>query len=114
MPTMVSVAKAKPSTPWLTSCQSCIRMAWAASRVADSSRATSDVTAAKVSTSTSVRTKRWVCTAKNRCQRSEEHTSELQSRENLVCRLLLEKKNLEDADNRNDRITGRNHNSKEA
>src|SRR5690606_5762394 len=26
-------------------------------------------------------------------QRSEEHTSELQSRENLVCRLLLEKKN---------------------
>src|SRR5690606_40747737 len=27
-----------------------------------------------------------------RCQRSEEHTSELQSRENLVCRLLLEKK----------------------
>src|SRR6266700_5458381 len=32
-------------------------------------------------------------------QRSEEHTSELQSRENLVCRLLLEKKkkNLHDA-----------------
>src|SRR5690606_41700121 len=26
------------------------------------------------------------------CVRSEEHTSELQSRENLVCRLLLEKK----------------------
>src|SRR5690606_40904348 len=26
-------------------------------------------------------------------ERSEEHTSELQSRENLVCRLLLEKKN---------------------
>src|SRR5690606_41856947 len=30
------------------------------------------------------------CSAKY--QRSEEHTSELQSRENLVCRLLLEKK----------------------
>src|SRR5690606_40728281 len=29
----------------------------------------------------------------NRSVRSEEHTSELQSRENLVCRLLLEKKN---------------------
>src|SRR5690606_41934271 len=29
---------------------------------------------------------------KNRAFRSEEHTSELQSRENLVCRLLLEKK----------------------
>src|SRR5207302_10714406 len=28
-----------------------------------------------------------------RSTRSEEHTSELQSRENLVCRLLLEKKN---------------------
>src|SRR5690606_39543647 len=29
----------------------------------------------------------WSC-----CTRSEEHTSELQSREKLVCRLLLEKK----------------------
>src|SRR5690606_40547621 len=28
----------------------------------------------------------------HRVERSEEHTSELQSRENLVCRLLLEKK----------------------
>src|SRR5690606_721459 len=28
--------------------------------------------------------------------RSEEHTSELQSRENIVCRLLLEKKNKND------------------
>src|SRR5436309_8412031 len=30
--------------------------------------------------------------ARRCCWRSEEHTSELQSRENLVCRLLLEKK----------------------
>src|SRR5690606_40662711 len=30
--------------------------------------------------------------AKQALHRSEEHTSELQSRENLVCRLLLEKK----------------------
>src|SRR5690606_42052609 len=30
---------------------------------------------------------------RGRTERSEEHTSELQSRENLVCRLLLEKKN---------------------
>src|SRR2546430_5741679 len=29
------------------------------------------------------------------CQRSEEHTSELQSQSNLVCRLLLEKKKKE-------------------
>src|SRR5690606_41233379 len=35
------------------------------------------------------------CCARRRgaAARSEEHTSELQSRENLVCRLLLEKKN---------------------
>src|SRR5687768_18048631 len=31
--------------------------------------------------------------AKNAAARSEEHTSELQSRLHLVCRLLLEKKN---------------------
>src|SRR2546430_4662439 len=30
------------------------------------------------------------------CSRSEEHTSELQSQSNLVCRLLLEKKKPED------------------
>src|SRR2546427_6071945 len=29
---------------------------------------------------------------RNECERSEEHTSELQSQSNLVCRLLLEKK----------------------
>src|SRR5690606_39475276 len=37
----------------------------------------------------------WVKTMagfQHRLPRSEEHTSELQSRENLVCRLLLEKK----------------------
>src|SRR5207302_10823255 len=33
------------------------------------------------------------CTSRGR-RRSEEHTSELQSRENLVCRLLLEKKKI--------------------
>src|SRR5690606_42132267 len=32
--------------------------------------------------------------------RSEEHTSELQSRENLVCRLLLEKKNRQSSENK--------------
>src|SRR5690625_6183543 len=31
--------------------------------------------------------------ANDQCNRSEEHTSELQSRGHLVCRLLLEKKN---------------------
>src|SRR5690606_42160787 len=32
------------------------------------------------------------CAHRREVPRSEEHTSELQSRENLVCRLLLEKK----------------------
>src|SRR5436309_12293397 len=35
--------------------------------------------------------------ARSRRARSEEHTSELQSRENLVCRLLLEKKKVSSA-----------------
>src|SRR5690349_22105570 len=35
------------------------------------------------------------CLASNPFQRSEEHTSELQSRRDLVCRLLLEKKKKE-------------------
>src|SRR5690606_39382897 len=39
------------------------------------------------------REKRLSCCLRSRASsRSEEHTSELQSRENLVCRLLLEKK----------------------
>src|SRR5207302_4565995 len=40
------------------------------------------------STKAPVRSKSWLSPR----NRSEEHTSELQSRENLVCRLLLEKK----------------------
>src|SRR5690606_41187298 len=39
---------------------------------------------------------RWKGGADLIAHRSEEHTSELQSRENLVCRLLLEKKNQKD------------------
>src|SRR5436305_10141111 len=38
--------------------------------------------------------------------RSEEHTSELQSRPHLVCRLLLEKKKNMGASGRNDRSAG--------
>src|SRR2546430_9949782 len=36
---------------------------------------------------------------RRRCRRSEEHTSELQSQSNLVCRLLLEKKKKANPDN---------------
>src|SRR5258707_3035296 len=35
----------------------------------------------------------WGGSLPNHCDRSEEHTSELQSRQYLVCRLLLEKTN---------------------
>src|SRR2546430_12362611 len=38
------------------------------------------------------RVRPWVLLATRQNQRSEEHTSELQSQSNLVCRLLLEKK----------------------
>src|SRR3712207_8918886 len=37
---------------------------------------------------------RWACSAEMYDSRSEEHTSELQSRQYLVCRLLLEKKKI--------------------
>src|SRR2546430_12322302 len=37
----------------------------------------------------------WLPCASARRSRSEEHTSELQSQSNLVCRLLLEKKKME-------------------
>src|SRR3712207_8620695 len=37
---------------------------------------------------------RWVDPPRARLRRSEEHTSELQSRQYLVCRLLLEKKKI--------------------
>src|SRR2546430_13401425 len=39
---------------------------------------------------------------RNQASRSEEHTSELQSQSNLVCRLLLEKKKTKTAHNSND------------
>src|SRR5690606_39912726 len=48
-------------------------------------------TGESVSASPPARPGGWSCAAAV-AVRSEEHTSELQSRENLVCRLLLEKK----------------------
>src|SRR5436309_4484270 len=49
-------------------------------------------TAAQGKQGPSVRRGRAAAEDQGRTGRSEEHTSELQSRENLVCRLLLEKK----------------------
>src|SRR2546427_3766541 len=53
-------------------------------------------TATAASTAAAREHDRWLLANPNRSQqsqRSEEHTSELQSQSNLVCRLLLEKKN---------------------
>src|SRR2546429_3220369 len=44
----------------------------------------------------------WTPAATSPAMRSEEHTSELQSRLHLVCRLLLEKKKNKRIDNRQD------------
>src|SRR5436190_15138814 len=43
-----------------------------------------------------------------RLHRSEEHTSELQSHSDLVCRLLLEKKKKKTKHQRKDKLTNRN------
>src|SRR5437016_11582412 len=43
------------------------------------------------------------------CRRSEEHTSELQSLTNLVCRLLLEKKKKQINTKRNNKYTNYKH-----
>src|SRR5690349_23459132 len=48
-----------------------------------------------------------VSPADSQLLRSEEHTSELQSRRDLVCRLLLEKKKQRVADNRDHAIQDR-------
>src|SRR5690606_40515362 len=50
------------------------------------------VTSTSPSSASAVRTRLSTCWGSSPASRSEEHTSELQSRENLVCRLLLEKK----------------------
>src|SRR5690606_42052483 len=70
-------------------------MACLRTRMRRRSRATghSAAGAAEAETNTSsVAAERASCSISMARPRSEEHTSELQSRENLVCRLLLEKK----------------------
>src|SRR5437016_10709148 len=49
--------------------------------------------------------------ARPRARRSEEHTSELQSLTNLVCRLLLEKKKTHTTGNQRNRMTGTTKNT---
>src|SRR2546427_1644824 len=51
----------------------------------------------------------WACSTSLSRARSEEHTSELQSQSNLVCRLLLEKKKKKKESRNCGRETHRNH-----
>src|SRR5690606_40757854 len=74
-----SSSRTAPSLPWRTTNPRTPM----ASRVRRVSRSVSPLLAEEVDTS---KPRTWAP------RRSEEHTSELQSRENLVCRLLLEKK----------------------
>src|SRR3989475_3651811 len=54
----------------------------------------------------SSRTRRWGASSPTRAYaRSEEHTSELQSQSNLVCRLLLEKKKKDEPDTSQENIS---------
>src|SRR5207302_5229637 len=56
------------------------------------SNAPMEATSAKLCGAWLIPTRAFTFNARVTSRRSEEHTSELQSRENLVCRLLLEKK----------------------
>src|SRR5437016_11099992 len=53
----------------------------------------------------------WVTVPTLSAMRSEEHTSELQSLTNLVCRLLLEKKNINHATRLTDIVTSGSRNT---
>src|SRR5947207_7687234 len=57
-------------------------------------RTTSSTVATRISTGNSLNTRNqtWLFVLRPAANRSEEHTSELQSHSDLVCRLLLEKK----------------------
>src|SRR5690349_22417074 len=55
-----------------------------------------DISLRKTATPKSARDLSKICALITQSARSEEHTSELQSRRDLVCRLLLEKKKIQE------------------
>src|SRR5438874_10026954 len=63
-----------------------------ATRLADTALSCGRMPAPSLPTMTAIGPEPPARTARGRGSRSEEHTSELQSRRDLVCRLLLEKK----------------------
>src|SRR2546427_2093947 len=60
-------------------------------------RASASRTSSLRSAATTATTARAAWMTSEKPRRSEEHTSELQSQSNVVCRLLLEKKKIEDS-----------------
>src|SRR5690625_6751889 len=78
-------------------------------------RRSSDLTRIRVSTWVSTGMSAWLSLRTRASQaRSEEHTSELQSRGHLVCRLLLEKKKYQADDNNNNSVMYVKHKTAEA
>src|SRR5690606_30897148 len=84
-------ATSQPVVPWSR---------WKSARISSGDRPSSTAIACVRSVAVSTSHPHWPSSA-----RSEEHTSELQSRENLVCRLLLEKKNQEQTSQQDERST---------
>src|SRR2546422_4864369 len=72
--------------------RSCRRMCWTRFRTRDCAKRRGTRTRWATGRFGSSRTNRTGAGCSPRMRRSEEHTSELQSRLHLVCRLLLEKK----------------------
>src|SRR5690625_6971618 len=108
MPTSPSWSTAKPSSSVTSSPANSRPSGWISARRSTSA---SPLVACTTDISTTS-LPRWT-RRPSRAARSEEHTSELQSRGHLVCRLLLEKKNHHDTesdddgrkDNNQDRLT---------
>src|SRR3712207_8847407 len=80
--------------PYTTLFRSCTWVSTSPGRSTPARRSTTS--ASGWSVRTGVNSPRAVITPSVTAIRSEEHTSELQSRQYLVCRLLLEKKNYDD------------------
>src|SRR5690606_40439497 len=79
--------------PYATTCRTSTIPRRQASPCACCSRTTADSKRSRRSSASSAdASSTWSRSTRGHWNRSEEHTSELQSRENLVCRLLLEKK----------------------
>src|SRR5690606_40732347 len=88
------IARKLPAqSPKLSTKEACVKLTEVASDCRYASPNNTIAAVAVHTTNVSINTpSAWISPCLTGWERSEEHTSELQSRENLVCRLLLEKK----------------------